>query len=147
MKDIGLLLRTKLFERLNNAITLSGNTISVYDIVSVPADATKPYILLGNFTSTEIGEGSKQSYGQEAYFDIHVVTKFGNAFGGRKEGDYIANEISQLVRTRQAGYLDLTPDWICIGVVLDNTTNIQGLESDGMLSERIMRFKFNVYEN
>lgn len=146
MRDLGLLLRTKLFERLNQTITYNNKLVKCYDYTAVSTQAEAPYILLGNFSSTEIGEGSKQSYGQECFHDIEIVTTFGNAYGGRYAADSIADEVMQLIRTRQAGYLDLSPYWQCISVQVDNTTNLQELQNSEMVVRRIIRFRFNIYE-
>jgi hypothetical protein len=146
MKDAGLIIRTKIFERLNQTITYNSKSVKCYDYASVSTQAYPPYIIIGNFTSTEIGEGSKQSYGQECFIDIEVITSYSNAFGGRKDSDLIANEVMELIRTRQAGYLDLSPNWTCIGVQLDNTTNLMELNNSDMIIRKIMRFKINIYE-
>lgn len=146
MRDISSLIRKVVYDRLNGAVLLNNVEISVYDSVSVPAGAEKPYILLGNFTSTEIGEGSKQSYGQECYLDITAVSLFGNSYGGKLTVDNIMNEITQLVRTRQAGYFDLSPYWQLVSVQMDSTNTNDYLIKDGRIVERTTRFKFNVYE-
>jgi hypothetical protein len=146
MKDAGLVLRTKVFERLNTAITYNNRVVPVYDSAAVPANAETPYIVLGTFTSTEQGEGSKQSYGQECFLNIEVIVNFANAYGGKKACDTITNEVSELIRTRQAGYLDLSPDWSVITTTLDNTLTLETLLTDGMEVRRINRYKFNIYE-
>lgn len=146
MRDISSLIRKVVYDRLNEAISSNGAEVSVYDSVSVPAGVEKPYILLGNFTSTEIGEGSKQSYGQECYLDIIAVSLFGNSYGGKLTVDNIMNEITQLVRTRQSGYFDLSPYWQLVSVQMDSTNTNDYLIKDGRIVERTTRFKFNVYE-
>jgi len=147
MKDLGLTLRTAYYERLNGAITLNGSDVPIYDSVSVPADTVEPYILLTDFVSTEIGEGSKQTYGQNCFFSLEVVTKFPNAVGGKDDADSLVNQILTLVRTRQAGYFDLSPDFNLVSVVLDATQTIQELASDGMIVRRLIRFGHLIYEN
>lgn len=146
MKDAGLILRTKVFERLNGFITYQSKEIPVYDDSAVPTDARMPYIVLGNYYATEQGEGSKQSYGQEVFLDIEVLTSYVNAFGGKKDSDTITNSISELIRTRQSGYLDLSPDWSVITTTLDNSITQNELIKDGMIVRRINRYKFNIYE-
>mgnify|MGYP000518780391 FL=1 len=107
MKDVGELIRQKLYERLSGAIVIDLQEVPVFDSASVLAAATEPYILLSTFVSTELGEGSKQAYGQEVSVLIEVGTRFDNSFGGKLLSDRISNEVMELVRTRQDGYLDL----------------------------------------
>jgi hypothetical protein len=147
MRDSGLIIRQKIYDRLNNGgITYKNETVHIYDSASVPANASTPYIVLGTFTSTEQGEGSKQSYGQECFINVEVITTFANAYGGKLMCDEITDEVMQLLRTRQNGYLDLSPYWSLISITLDNSLTLETLLSDGMEVRRINRFKLNIYE-
>ena len=146
MKDVGELIRQKLYERLNGAIVIDLQEVRVYDSASVLAEAYEPYILLSTFVSTELGEGSKQSYGQEVSVLIEVGTRFDNSFGGKLLSDRISNEVMELVRTRQDGYLDLSPDWYVIRTLMESTNTLEQLVDTGVLVRRLIRFTFKLQQ-
>ena len=146
MKDVGELIRQKLYERLNGAIVIDLQEVRVYDSASVLAEAYEPYILLSTFTSTELLEGSKQSYGQEVSVLIEVGTRFDNSFGGKLLSDRISNEVIELVRTRQDGYLDLLPDWYVIRTLMESTNTLEQLVDTGVLVRRLIRFTFKIQQ-
>jgi len=146
MKDVGELIRRKLYERLNGAIVIDLQEVRVYDSASVLAEAYEPYILLSTFTSTELLEGSKQSYGQEVSVLIEVGTRFDNSFGGKLLSDRISNEVMELVRTRQDGYLDLLPDWYVIRTLMESTNTLEQLVDTGVLVRRLIRFTFKIQQ-
>jgi hypothetical protein len=145
MKDLGLIIRTKFYERLNG-IAYSGGNLKVYDSASVPSSANPPYVTLGTFLSTEIGEGSKDSYGQECMLQLEVITKASNSYGGKALADEITNQIMELCRTRQSGYFDLSPNFQLISIVLENTQTIEDLVETGLISRRLIRFRLKVHE-
>jgi hypothetical protein len=146
MKDVGELIRQKLYERLSGAIVIDLQEVRVYDSASVLANAFEPYILLSTFVSTELGEGSKQSYGQEVSVLIEVGTRFDNSFGGKLLSDRISNEVMELVRTRQDGYLDLSPDWYVIRTLMESTNTLEQLIDTGVLVRRLIRFTFKIQQ-
>lgn len=146
MKDCIETLQQKYYEALNGLLVSNGDNVPVYDSSSVPADAVQPYVLLDGVFSTEIGEGSKSSYGQEVIFECRVVTKFANAFGGKKQASIIADQIIQKIRTRQDGYLDLSPDFYMIKSELESTNTLEELVDDGILVSRIIRFNHTIQE-
>jgi hypothetical protein len=146
MKDVGELIRQKLYERLSGAIVIDLQEVPVFDSASVLAAATEPYILLSTFNSTELSEGSKQAYGQEVSVLIEVGTRFDNSFGGKLLSDRISNEVMELVRTRQDGYLDLLPDWYVIRTLMESTNTIEQLIDTGLLVRRLIRFTFKLQQ-
>jgi hypothetical protein len=146
MKDCIAILQEKYFEALDGVLSYNGATIPVYDSSSIPADAVQPYVLLSDVFATELGEGSKSSYGQEVIFECRVVTKYLNAFGGKKQASNISDQIIQRIRTRQAGYLDLSPDFYMIKSELESTNSFEELVSDGILVNRIIRFNHTIQE-
>ena len=146
MKDVGELIRQKLYERLNGAIVIDLQEVPVFDSASVLAAATEPYILLSTFNSTELFEGSKQAYGQEVSVLIEVGTRFDNSFGGKLLSDRISNEVMELVRTRQDGYLDLLPDWYVIRTLMESTNTLEQLVDTGVLVRRLIRFTFKLQQ-
>ncbi len=146
MKDCIEILQQKYFEALDGNLLLNGVNVPVYDSSAVLADAVQPYVLLSEVFATEIGEGSKSSYGQEVIFEVRVVTKFDNSFGGKKFASIIADQVIQRIRTRQDGYLDLSPDFYMIKSELESTNTLEELIPDGVLISRIIRFNHTIQE-
>jgi hypothetical protein len=146
MKDVGELIRQKLYERLSGAIVIDLQEVPVFDSASVLAAATEPYILLSTFVSTELSEGSKEAYGQEVSVLIEIGTRFDNSFGGKLLSDRISNEVMELVRTRQDGYLDLSPDWYVIRTLMESTNTLEQLIDTGVLVRRLIRFTFEIQQ-
>ena len=146
MKDVGELIRRKLYERLSGAIVIDLQEVPVFDSASVLAAATEPYILLSTFVSTELSEGSKEAYGQEVSVLIEIGTRFDNSFGGKLLSDRISNEVIELVRNRQYGYLDLLPDWYVIRTLMESTNTIEQLVDTGVLVRRLIRFTFKIQQ-
>ena len=146
MKDVGQLIRTKVYDRLFGVLEYNNQAIPVYDSVGVPANASQPYVLLSSFNATELLEGSKQSYGQEISLLIEVCMKFDNSYGGKIICDNISNQITELIRTRQAGYLDLSPDWYIIRTLLESTNSLEQVITTGVLTRRFIRFTFKIQQ-
>ena len=146
MKDVGELIRQKLYERLSGAIVIDLQEVPVFDSASVLATAIEPYILLSTFVSTELSEGSKEAYGQEVSVLIEIGTRFDNSFGGKLLSDRISNEVMELVRTRQDGYLDLSPDWYVIRTLMESTNTLEQLIDTGVLVRRLIRFTFKIQQ-
>lgn len=146
MKDVGQLIRTKVYDRLFGVLEYNNQAIPVYDSAGVPANASQPYVLLSSFNATELLEGSKQSYGQELSLLIEVCMKFDNSYGGKIVCDNIANQITELIRTRQDGYLDLSPDWYIIRTLLESTNSLEQVITTGVLTRRFIRFTFKIQQ-
>ena len=94
--------------------------------------------------STRI-EGSKMT-DDEVSVLIEVGTRFDNSFGGKLLSDRISNEVMELVRTRQDGYLDLLPDWYVIRTLMESTNTIEQLIDTGLLVRRLIRFTFKLQQ-
>ena len=146
MKDVGQLIRTKVYDRLFGVLEYNEQAIPVYDSAGVPANASQPYVLLSTFSATELLEGSKQSYGQEISLLIEVCMKFDNSYGGKIVCDNISNQITELIRTRQAGYLDLSPDWYIIRTLMESTNTLEQQVTTGVLVRRMIRFTFKIQQ-
>lgn len=145
MKDASNILIKKYYERLNGAVSYTEGSetkyYKVFDGYSVNANATQPYITLSGYMDTELGQGSKSSYGLEAYLIIDIWVLFENSFGGTKLVNEIGNQVTELLRTRQAGYLDLSPDFQLISIVKDNSANYNELVTNGYMCRKSIRFK------
>lgn len=143
MKDCFNILQQKYFEAINGVVMSNGKEVKFYDSV-VPENAVAPYIVISGIVANE--SSNKESYGQEVYVTLDIFTKFANSFGGRKQASIISDQVIQLIRTRQAGYLDLSPDFYMILSELDNTNTLEVVVTDGVLVQRTIRFKHLIQE-
>ena len=60
--------------------------------------------------------------------------------------DVISNQVMELVRTRQDGYLDLSPDWYVIRTLMESTNTLEQLIDTGVLVRRLIRFTFKLQQ-
>lgn len=146
MKDPAAILRKAYIDRLTGQITSNNKVVKIYDSFSTDANTKPPYIVITGYTDSEIGEGSKQSYGLECFITLTVYTKFQNSYGGQLQADNIVNQITELVRTRSNGYFDLSPDWEVITTLKDSSFAREEMVSDGWISSRIIRFRHKLQE-
>ena len=72
--------------------------------------------------------------------------KFDNSYGGKIVCDNISNQITELIRTRQDGYLDLSPDWYIIRTLLESTNSLEQVITTGVLTRRFIRFTFKIQQ-
>ncbi len=99
-------LRTVLYTALSGNVTLSGDTIEVYD--RVPNTQTTDFIHFDEFRITNVD--NHQHYIYEVEAEIEVVTFFQNIEGGKKRAEQIANILLPLI-TSKTGVLSLGAGW------------------------------------
>lgn len=121
MIDPGLLLQTEYYRLLNGQITYAGNVVPVYD--TVPANATYPYIEIGD--KTDIDFSNKSTQGNEVTQGISVVDRFQASTGGRNSTYFISNEIMQILTARPNPFV--VEGLNVITSVLDNSLTRQEL--------------------
>ena len=107
MKYAGHIVRKGLIAKLINAVSYDGSFVPVYG--RVPDNATYPYIKIGNAEMGEIDQ-NQSTFVQTINTLIEVVTRFDSDTGGVTESDIVTNLVTQLIRTRSAGYIDLSAD-------------------------------------
>ena len=106
MKDPSYLIRKKVFEALNNNITISGTLYPVYNVV--PSNVVYPYIYIYSLDANTI-EDNQQKYIQLITTRVEVVTAFDTNTGGQLNANLAMNEISQLLISKTS-FFDLSSD-------------------------------------
>ena len=98
-------IRQKIFTLLTDAITVDGSSVPVYN--KVPQSATEPFIKVYSVDTEEIDQ-NQTSFNILCTTRIDVVTSFVGDTGGELQVNQIVSSILNLVRTRSAGYFDLS---------------------------------------
>ena len=117
-------LREVYFARLNN-LTVGAITVPAYN--RVPANASEPYIKIYSVGTREIDQ-TKDSFIINCETRIEVVTGFDGDSGGELQANQIVDEVINTIRTRSAGYPDLSSN--NFNVYTTQIENIQYLEDD-----------------
>lgn len=121
MIDPGLLLQTEYYRLLNGQITYAGNVVPVYD--TVPANATYPYIQIGD--KTDIDFSNKTTQGNEVTQGISVVDRFQASTGGRASTYAISSSVMAKITARPVPFSIL--GLRVITSILDNSLTRQEL--------------------
>jgi len=100
-------IRKAIIDRLTDAITINGSYVPVYN--RVPSSASEPYIKVNSISNKEIDQ-NRTSFTSECMTRIEVVTAFTSDDGGELQSNQIVSEVLRLIRTRSAGYYDLSSD-------------------------------------
>lgn len=100
-------IRKAIIDALTNQITINGSTVPVYN--RVPTSASEPYIKVYSVSTNEVDQ-NRDSFNLECLSRIEVVTAFDSDDGGELQCNQIVSEVLNLVRTRSAGYFDLSGD-------------------------------------
>lgn len=107
MKEAIHFIRKAMIDRLNGNISLNGNNVPVYN--QVPSSVSYPFIRIYSVSSNET-DYNATSYISETITRIDVATRYQGDSGGELDCNLIINQILELVRTRSAGYFDLSSD-------------------------------------
>ncbi len=100
-------IRKAIISRLNGSVTHNGSNVPVYN--KIPRDASYPLIRVYSVQTNEIDQNDS-SYNHEVLTRVEVVTKFDTNAGGELIANQLISECLNLLRTRTAGYLDLSAD-------------------------------------
>lgn len=142
MKDLYTSLRTAYHTALNGNLSYGGSNVPVYD--RVPNTATYPYVVYGQFSTTEIF--ASDVYIQDSTQELEVITGFDGNHGGNAMADSISNQIITIIRTRTEGYIDLSPNFKMISSTLDNSTSFVEDSVSHLIYRRLIRFRHKIEE-
>lgn len=105
MREVIHRIRKAIIDALTGNVELRGSAIPIYG--RVPTDATYPFVRIYSVSNDEIDQ-NRSSYNMEVITRIEVVTRFESDSGGELDCNLIVDECLSLLRTRSAGYFDLT---------------------------------------
>jgi len=105
MREVIHRIRKAIIDALTGNVELRGSAIPIYG--RVPSDATYPFVRIYSVSNDEIDQ-NRSSYNMEVITRIEVVTRFDSDSGGELDCNLIVDECLSLLRTRSAGYFNLT---------------------------------------
>ena len=100
-------IRKKIYNLLDGGVTLRSASVPVYN--RVPTNSAYPYIRIYSVSTNEIDQNAS-NYNLECITRIECVTRFKGDQGGDLDANLLVNSCLSLLRTRSAGYFDLTSD-------------------------------------
>lgn len=100
-------IRKKIYNLLNSGVTLRSVDVPVYN--RVPTNSGYPYIRIYSVSTNEIDQNAS-NYNLQCITRIECVTRFRGDQGGDLDANLLVNSCLSLLRTRSAGYFDLTSD-------------------------------------
>jgi len=100
-------IRKAIIDRLTNQIIVNSAVVPVYN--RVPSNSTFPYIYVYSLGSRET-DFNADSYINETTTRIEVITRYQGDSGGELQVNQAISQILNLIRTRSAGYFDLSAD-------------------------------------
>lgn len=107
MNDAMHHIRKAILDRLSGAISFGGTTINAYNVV--PRGAAYPHIHVYSVSTNEIDQNAT-SFNAEVVTRIEVIDRFDSNTGGELSVNSIISDCLNLLRTRTAGYFDLSGD-------------------------------------
>ena len=125
MNEIVHHIRKAFIDRLSGNITVGGIDVSIYNVI--PRSASYPLIRVYSVSNDEI-DLNRSSFNVEALVRLEVITRFDGNSGGELQCNQIVDEILNQIRTRSAGYIDLSANGWNVYAITNNGVNY--LEDD-----------------
>jgi hypothetical protein len=100
-------IRQAIITRLTGTVLLNSVAVPVFN--RVPSSSSFPYIYVYSLASTET-DFNADSFIEETRTRIEIVTRFQGDSGGELQANLAISQILNLIRTRSAGYFDLSAD-------------------------------------
>lgn len=146
MNDPSLALRTAYQSALSSLTNVAGGAVSVYDLV--PPDAASVYVYYSGYTATQWDD--KDSYGQNVVIALTLVATFESDYGGQKELDNLANQITPIIIAKsgnQVSHLTVSGYTIAVSTLESTMTLPVTLTERGKTFSRVLRFRHLLYES
>tara|TARA_R110000796_G_scaffold100892_2_gene209608 strand:+ start:5928 stop:6365 length:438 start_codon:yes stop_codon:yes gene_type:complete len=98
-------IRQAIITRLTNSVTFNGSYVPIYN--RLPSSSEEPYVKVYSLAHREIDQNAT-SFTSLCETRIEVFTAFDADDGGEYQSNSITDQIINLIRTRSAGYYDLS---------------------------------------
>ena len=125
MNEIVHHIRKAFIDRLSGNISVGGIDVSIYNVI--PRNASYPLIRVYSVSNDEI-DLNRSSFNVEASLRLEVITRFDGNSGGELQCNQIVDEVLNQIRTRSAGYIDLSANGWNVYAITNNGVNY--LEDD-----------------
>jgi len=144
MKEAIHFIRKAMIDRLTGAVSINGNIVSVYN--QVPSDVSYPFIRIYSVSSNE-SDFNQSSFISETITRIEVATRYQGDSGGELDSNLIINQILELIRTRSAGYFDLSSDnFKVFTCIKENCTYLNEYDDDHTYYRAIMEISNKIQQ-
>jgi hypothetical protein len=120
MKEAIAYIRQAIINRLTNNILIDGSPLPVLNRIT--SNTQIPYIRVYSNGTNET-DFNQTSFITETITRIEVVTRYQGDSGGELQTNQAVNDILQLIRTRSAGYFDLSGDGFSVFTCINEGTN------------------------
>jgi hypothetical protein len=125
MNEIVHHIRKAFLDRLSGNISVGGIDVSIYNVI--PRNASYPLIRVYSVSNDEI-DLNRSSFNVEASLRLEVITRFDGNSGGELQCNQIVDEVLNQIRTRSAGYIDISANGWNVYAITNNGVNY--LEDD-----------------
>ena len=125
MNEIVHHIRKAFLDRLSGNISVGGIDVLIYNVI--PRNASYPLIRVYSVSNDEI-DLNRSSFNVEASLRLEVITRFDGNSGGELQCNQIVDEVLNQIRTRSAGYIDLSANGWNVYAITNNGVNY--LEDD-----------------
>lgn len=105
MREVIHRIRKAIINKLTGNVELRGSSVPIYG--RVPSNAEYPFIRVYSVSNNEVDQ-NQTTFNTEVITRIEVITRFESDSGGELDCNLIVDECLSLLRTRSAGYFDLT---------------------------------------
>jgi hypothetical protein len=138
-------IRKKIYNLLDGGVTLRSESVPVYN--RVPTNSAYPYIRIYSVSTNEIDQNAS-NFNLQCITRIECVTRFNGDQGGDLDANLLVNSCLSLLRTRSAGYFDLTSDGFKVYTsTVESVNYVQEDENDHTYFMGIIELSNRVEQN
>ena len=112
-------IRKAFIDRLTGNLSVGGVDVSVYNVI--PRNASYPLVRMYSVANNET-DLNRSNFNLEAQVRLEVITRFDGNSGGELQANQIVDSILNQIRTRSAGYIDLSAQGF----------NVYGITNEGV---------------
>lgn len=113
-------IRKAFLDRLTENLSVGGVDVSVYNVI--PRNASYPLVRMYSVANNET-DLNRSAFNLEAQVRLEVITRFDGNSGGELQANQIVDSILNQIRTRSAGYIDLSAQGFNVYTITNEGVN------------------------
>ena len=113
-------IRKAFLDRLTDNLSVGGVDVSVYNVI--PRNASYPLVRMYSVANNEV-DLNRSAFNLEAQVRLEVITRFDGNSGGELQANQIVDSILNQIRTRSAGYIDLSAQGFKVYTITNEGVN------------------------
>ena len=113
-------IRKAFLDRLTGNLSVGGVDVSVYNVI--PRNASYPLVRMYSVANNET-DLNRSNFNLEAQVRLEVITRFDGNSGGELQANQIVDSILNQIRTRSAGYIDLSAQGFNVYTITNEGVN------------------------